>query len=212
MNSIRYYILLSSILFLLNFNTVNGQSSKKDAVSFYSKLNEIKVADVKKGKHLEVANELSADRFVQYYLETGKKVQSKKYGDYILFEELYKDSLFTYFGRTYTYGLIDFIKVPNQELPSVGFIKLDGQELRKLFINEVIPQEDKNRVTRKDKNCTSGFYSKDFIYSYIKGTDEVEIICHWKIKCDFLYNIINKKYVVRYNIDKKEFVQQKSRK
>jgi hypothetical protein len=207
MSNILYFILLLNASLLLNFNRVNGQSSKKRSVSFYSKLNEIKISDIKNGKHLDVAKELPVDRFVQYYLEVGKKVQSKKYGDYVLFEELYKDSLFTYFGRTYTYGLIDFIKVSNGQLPSGSFITLDGQELRRQFINTIIPQEDKSRVNRKDKDCASTTYSQDFKYKYIKETNEIEVDCYWKIKCDFLYTIINKQYKAKYNIDERQFAE-----
>ncbi|HRP91205.1 MAG TPA: hypothetical protein PKX92_14350 [Edaphocola sp.] len=206
MKSFRYCILLLNVSLLLNFQVVRGQSSKKNAISFYSKLKDINVSDIKNGEHLEIAKEMPVDRFVQYFLQEGKKIPSKKYGDYLLFEKLFKDSLFTYFGRTYTCGLIDFIKVSNREMPSVGFLKLDGLELRENFVNNIIPEEDKNRVTRKERHCTSTFYSRNFKYKYIKETDEVEILCHWKIKCEFLFNIINKKYVSRYSIESKQFI------
>ncbi|MBK7885355.1 MAG: hypothetical protein IPJ81_17405 [Chitinophagaceae bacterium] len=114
--------------------------------------------------------------------------------------------MFTYFGRIYSYGLVDFIKVQNRELPSIDFIELDGQKLREQFISEIIPEADESRVKRKRKNCTSATYSRDFEYKYIKDSDEVEIRCHWKVKCDFVTKIINKEYVARYDIGKKQFL------
>lgn len=183
-----------------------GQSSKKETISFYKQLLNTEASEVKKGQHLALAKEMSADRFVQYYLEKGKKVQDKKYGDNILFEELYRDSMFAYFGRVYAYGLIDFVKVSNEELPSKGFIALDGQELRERFIDKVIPQEDKKRVDQKGRNCTSSWDSQSFEYSYIKDMDVVEIKCHWRIRCDFIYKKIDKVYVSRYSILDEEFI------
>jgi hypothetical protein len=119
--------------------------------------------------------------------------------------ELYADSQFIYFGHYARYTILRFLKVDKQELAGVNYNDINGTVIRDRFIKEIVPEEDKARVAKKEKSCTMGYYSTEFSYKYLPATREVEISYHWKINCEFLYKIINKTYTARYSLDSNTF-------
>ena len=153
---------------------------------------------------MEFAKTFSLKTFIEYYVEYGKQMFTKKDG-LLRIEELYEDSVFTYFVRKTYYGLIDFFKVTTTDLNQVNYEEIDGASLRKRFIDEAIPESDKQWVQKKEKGCSMGSYYTDFDYTYDPGTKELNISYKWKISCDFLYKIIDKVYTAKYNLDTKQF-------
>lgn len=118
---------------LLFVHSAEAQTSKKDNVSRYQKIQKLDTASIEKGNHLELAKLLDISEFINYYIEFGKVNTSKEYGRTTIVE-LYKDAAFTYFGRKYTYGLIEFIKTPERDLNEINYTELDGNVLRKKFL------------------------------------------------------------------------------
>lgn len=188
----------------LVYGALFAQNSKKESLIQYRQMTATDIAEFKQGEHLEWAKTFTLEKFMEYYIEKGQKFFDKKYGSQSI-EELYRDSSYIYFGHLSGEGLLYLIKVARQDLDGINFQELDGNEIRKKFIEEVVPNEDKERVKSKD-NCSMGSYLTDFTYfKYYSETKEIEIGYKWKINCEFLYKIINKTYIARYNIDTKTF-------
>lgn len=198
----------NTILFLAICHLTGGalpaQTSKKESLMEYRQMASTDITEFKEGKHLAWAKALTLEKFMEYYVEKGQKFFDKKYGAQSI-EELYRDSAYVYFGHLNGNALIHFMKVIRQDLNGINLHELDGNEVQKRFIEEVVPKEDKEMIRSKD-NCSMGYYLTEFNYfKYHRQTKEIEISYKWKINCEFFYKIINKTYTARYNIDTKTF-------
>lgn len=200
MKSIFVFLIANYVLCV----TLFAQASKKAVDSSYSLLLYVNVAEVRLGKHLDLAKRYSLENFIEYYIRSGKESFTKKDGT-LTIEELYKDSADVYFGHLYTWGMKNFFKVSNNDLNKVNYEEIDGKQLRKRFIDEVVPVADKERVEKKGWGCISFTGIEDFQYRYFRNTKEIEFVYHWKSTCDFVAKLINKTYNSRYNLDTKEF-------
>jgi hypothetical protein len=160
--------------------------------------------EIRTGKHLDLAREFTIEQFVAYYVDHGKVRENKKYGIEII-EPLYTDAVSRYFGLKHSHGLIDFFKIKLSDLKSVNLANIDGMEIRKNFIEQVVQEADKNKVAKNEKNCSMTHYIPEFIYDYKKETNAILVTYKWRISCEFLFNIINKTYVALYNIETKTF-------
>lgn len=156
--------------------------------------------EIKQGNLLDKANEIELGYFLIVWIENTRQPKV----DFNL-NELYKDSTFTYFGKQ-TFKYQNFYKIRNDYLIKVDYKSINGNSIRMKFIDEVIPQEDKKKVSSKSKNCTGTFISYDFNYRFIENDDQIEVLCHWKVKCEFLFNLINKEYRANYNITKSKLI------
>ncbi|MGG9962317.1 hypothetical protein [Ferruginibacter sp. SUN106] len=158
---------------------------------------------IKSQQHSELARELTIENFMRYYIENGKEKFSKKYGkEYI--DSLYTDSVYTYYiHRTQTYA-INFLKVRLTEISNINISDIDGNFIRKKFIDEIVPKMDKDKVEKKSKNCSMGSEYGDFDYYYEKKSGLIEVKYKWKITCDFI-RVINKNYKSYYNPGNKIF-------
>lgn len=185
---------------MLFFNSIYAfsQKSKKEIANYYKELHKIDTNDIKNGKHLELAKHFTIETFVSYYLEHSKVIDTKKNSIQTI-TELFADAEFTYFGKTYAYGLIDFIKVPTPDLTKIDLRRLDGNEITDQFIKQVVPQADKENAERKMKGCISVFINPKFEYQYKKNYNYIMITYKWKITCDF-FRIINKTYSAKLNL------------
>jgi hypothetical protein len=181
-----------------------GQKMKKDTVSFYSNIQKLDTNEMKQGKQIELAKYLSIEKFITYYLEYGKTENTKKFG-LISINEYFNDANYVYFVRRTANYILDFIKVDKSYMKNIKLENLDGKLVREKFIDQVVPQTDKDRVKRKERQCTSQYINPQFTYNFNKLTNEVEIIYKWKISCDFIYKIINKTYTANYNINDAKF-------
>jgi hypothetical protein len=94
--------------------------------------------------------------------------------------------------------------VLSKDINDIDIAGIDGNLIRKRFLEEIIPIEDKQRVKRKSQQCASGTENADFDYMYDRNKREVEIKYKWKVTCDF-FKVINKTYTSKYNIDNKTF-------
>lgn len=197
--------LILSLLILTN--GLYAQTAKKDDIVWQKMLRPLKHADVTNNTHLTIARLFTIQQFVEYYVRNGKVITEKKYSRWII-NEVNRDSIYTYFAREVSgdNGIIDFFKVATTELKGIDYDKIDGNEIRATFFKEFVPVADKEMVTRKEKNCSNSYHSATFSYKYTPLTHELEISYKWKIKCDFLYNIINKTYTAKYNVLTCKFV------
>ena len=201
---------MMKIVFLLLLHTCFGavavaQTSKKDASRYYKTITKLDTLAIQNGEHLEHAKTFSLGEFIEYYVENGKDVQTKKFGR-LSMAELYKDSLFTYFGRKNYYGLIDFFKVSNTALTGIDYARLDGNVLRRKFIDSIVPQADKQKEKEAQNSCSTGNYAAEFKYKYYGDKKELEVTYKWKIGCDFVKKILNKTYTARYSLVSGEFI------
>ncbi|PQJ12297.1 hypothetical protein CJD36_000630 [Flavipsychrobacter stenotrophus] len=197
--------LILSLLILTN--GLSAQTAKKDDIVWQKMLRPLKHVDVTNNTHLTLARPFTIQQFVEYYVRNSKVITEKKYSKWVI-NEVNRDSTYTYFAREVggDNGIIDFFKVATIELKYIDYNKIDGNEIRTTFFNEFVPAADKERVAKKEKNCSSSCHSATYSYKYMPLTHELEISYKWKIKCDFLYNIINKTYTAKYNVTTRTFV------
>ncbi|WP_222165693.1 hypothetical protein [Edaphocola aurantiacus] len=162
------------------------------------------IAEIEAGQHLSHAQAYSLPQFVGYYLKTGASGQSKKYG----MEHtriIYTDDQFTYFVRQVENAyIIHFFKVLTAGLKQVDLDGLDGKQIRKQFIDEVVSEADKLHVKKKNHGFIHHFDS-NFTYHFLPDKKQVEIIYHWKLTDDLGFKIINKQYRAVYDLESKQF-------
>lgn len=187
------------ILLFLNSTFLFSQNSKKETTYFYKELSKVDINEVKEGKHLDLAKQFTVEKFITYYLDHGKVRDTKKNGIETIIQ-LYSDTMFTYFGKLCSYRLLDFFKVTTADLNNINLEKLDGNEIRERFIEQIIPLSDKEKVNRKENQCSSLYYNPQFTYQYRKTENEILITYQWKISCDFLYKIINNTYTAKLDL------------
>lgn len=76
----------------------------------------------------------------------------------------------------------------------------------KSFLNEIVPQSDKDHVSKKERDCSAGNTYYDFNYEYKPAMKQLEIKYKWKASCDFVVKLINKTYTAAYDINRNQFV------
>lgn len=200
----KKFILTTILLTILVNSNLFAQTTKKEATNYYRKISRLDTSEIMQGRHLELATEFSIKKFISYYIHNGKTQDTKKSGMLTILP-LYSDSNYTYFVRKTTYYIEDFIKVNTNELRAIDYEKLDGVMLRKKFIEEIIPEADKLGVARREKGCTTLYENPEFNYDYLRDSQEILITYKWKITCDFFFNVINKTYTTRLDIETMTF-------
>lgn len=198
-------ILLAGFVAISAWTAFAQTSSKKESRELFKQVVQLDTNEIKSGKHLELAKELTVEEFVSYYLENGQPESSKMYKE-LRVEELYQDSIYAYLARKHNYGLIEFIKVKSPDFNGLELNKLNGNAIRKKLIDEIVPQSDKDRVAKKMKRYQSFSYNPSFTYDYQQEKKEVIITYHWKITSTFI-RIVNKKYSARYDIASETFTE-----
>lgn len=105
--------------------------------------------------------------------------------------------------------MITLFKVRTSDLKGINYAPLDGNEIRKRFYNEVVPEKDKAHVRKeKEKHHLSAapeWFVTDFEYRYIREEGTIEISYKWKLVSD-LHKIIDKTYTARYELNTERFV------
>jgi hypothetical protein len=163
----------------------------------------ISPAIVKTGQLLELALPYTLEQFINFYVEFGKQHTDKKYGT-LYINQVYKDEQFTYFIRGTDHFALSFIKVQNSELAKTDYTVLDGDSIRKKFIDEIVPEKDKQKGNI-DNKCMTAYISATFHYQFIESNNQIEIQYKWKVKCEMVSTLINKTYAARYNISTQSF-------
>lgn len=153
----------------------------------------IKFEEVRLGNHLTKAKEIDVDTFLIIWLENRQYVKFD-----INLNELYQDSIFTYFGKQ-TFKYQNLYKVRNESLRGVDYKSIVGDYIRERFYYDIIPIGDRN----KQNNCTSASISIEYKYRFNKAENSIEIECHYKVLCEFFIRIINKDYKAKYDIENK---------
>jgi len=156
----------------------------------------VKFEEVKLGLHLDKAKEIDLDTFLVIW--TSKTKNPKRPTN---LEELYKDSLCTYFGIPVSKKL-EFYKVNNDRLKIVDYKSIDGEDIRNNFYEKIIPLEDKDNL----KKCTSRTHDIEYKYRFIESENSIEIDCHFKVLCEWVIKTINNDYKAMYNIGTKTLI------
>ena len=151
----------------------------------------ISYADLTQGKNLERVPEMPLDSFLEVWMNKTEE----HWGMSV--KEKFKDSLFTYFRADKK----PFFKVNNIRLDQIGFSSLDEQEIPERFYKEVIPLKDR----KKEKDCNSISTSWNWEYRYLEEENAIEIRCRYKVKCEFLFTLVNKNYTALYDLNNKTF-------
>jgi hypothetical protein len=200
----RRLILLISIPLWLNSQVAQGQHSKKEVIKYPRLTLRLDTAKIKKGEQLEYANRYSVKKFIEYQIEYGERLEDKKWGT-MRIEQLYKDSINTYFGRNSDLGLMTFFWVKNDELEELHYRELDVVALREKFFEEIVPESDKESVKKKARNYVPGVRSWDFKYNYHPDSRLLEMTYRWKVE-GRLTAAINKTYKANYDLHARQFV------
>jgi len=177
------------LMFALAITLILGCSSLKRTFTF---------AEIKKGNHLDKAQEINLDTFMIYWIE--KTVELPNTGS--TFSEIYKDSTFTYFYKR-PLKLQKLYKIENRALELVDYKSINGDSIREKFYDQIIPAEDKLKETFN--KCTTFSVSTDFKYKFHKTENAIEISCRYKINCELLAQLMNKNYAAKYDISKDVF-------
>jgi hypothetical protein len=196
--------LLPIFLMIVFIHPAYAQTSKKNTINYRKEIFKLDTVEIMNGQHLALAQAFTIEKFIAYYLEHGKETDTKKYRKTTI-NELYRDDHYTYFGRKYFYGLIDFFKVENAALDRVPYDELDGDTIRANFIDEIVPASDKKLVARRERNNMSLFINPSFRYLYLSDSGYIEITYKWKVYGDFWIKIINKTYKANYDMVTKRF-------
>lgn len=196
---------LPLIICMLSFSVQAGsQQSKKEGIALNSLIGKLDTAEIHKGNHLELAKLYSAEQFAEFWIEHGEELFTKKFGQEKI-TRLYADSAYTYFAVLSGAYLLNFFKVASVDISGFHYSEVDGEEIRKRFMAEVIPAVEREKVERKEKNCGMAIYNSEYTYKYLRESHAFAISFKWKINCDF-FNIVNKTYRSNYYVDTKTFV------
>ena len=191
-------VLILTLVFL-NPMITWSQSSKKETNNYHQQIHNTDTANIRNGQHLELAKDFTIEQFVAYYLEHGKTRDTKKNGLETI-NELFSNYEFTYFGTTCSYALLDFFKVSTVALSRFNLAKLDGDTIRQQFVEQIIPQSDKEMVRRREKIHGSFYYNPEFTYEYQKHSNCINITFKWRISGDFFIRIVNKMYTAKLDL------------
>ena len=191
--------IISIVLLFLNPSITWSQGSKKETNDYYQQIHKTDTAEIRKGQHLELAQYFTIEHFVAYYLEHGKTLDTKK-NRLQTIEELFSDSEATYFGKTCSHALLEFFKVNATELSKLNLEKLDGNKIRQQFIEQIIPQSDKDLERKREKMHSSFYNNPKFTYEYQKHNNFIVISYRWRISGDFFIRIIDKTYSAKLDL------------
>jgi hypothetical protein len=200
------YIFWGMVLAVFATSNLAGQTQNDGRKPWYKQLRTAPVHEVKEGKHLEVARLLSADRFMNYYVANGKRMFGKKYGETIV-EVFYKDATYTYAGTSVPGCdfLINLYKVPTSDIPGIDLNMLDGNEIRRRFVSEIIG-EDRQGVIDERKKCKVCWDNYLYSYKYLPESADLEILCRRnnKFECWLTYRKIKRRYAAKYNLQSQQ--------
>ena len=179
MNGKLWIAMLCFFLFL-------GCGTNKNTVNF---------SNVKKGEQLDKANEITAEQFLQMWMENEYPFKVD-----LNCHELFKDENYTYFGKNDLKLLkleSHLYKVRNDSLNlKLGdYNKIDGKKIQLEFWEKIIPKEDKNAW--KNKECMTSYSNP--VFSYELEDHKIRINLHWKVKCDGI-KIFKKDYNAYYDL------------
>lgn len=195
MNKFIFAILLACLL----GSGVRAQPANRHVAdqNYYRGSSGVNMADIRAGKQLQLAKELTVEEFMGIYLQQGKRSYHHKHEAYLIFDELYRDKVYTYFGiwKNNMY-LIDFYKVASKDLEHIDVEALDGNALKQQFVEEVIPAADKVVETKK-----SGTNYRQYTFTYNKAFNRVDVVCKWMYRYRFFFSKdVEKVYAAKYNL------------
>jgi hypothetical protein len=152
----------------------------------------IDLGQVRNGSHLDKAKEIELDTFLTVWLENTHPFKVD-----MNLNELYKDSSFTYFGKQ-TFKYQELLKIENEILKKVDYKSLNGDSIKTMFYEEIIPQEDRNKSN--SKKCSWLSIKIDFNYKFIESENIIEISCRYKVVCESMVTLVKKDYHAKYDI------------
>jgi hypothetical protein len=153
---------------------------------------------VRNGNYLDKAKEVKLDTFVTVWLENTYPFKVD-----MNLNELYCDTLFTYFGKQ-TFKSQDLFKIKNSELRRIDYKSLNGDSIRTNFYNEIIPTKDREKGD--GKNCTTTSIKIDYEYKLIESDNLIEVRCHYKVTCEFMIRLVKADYFAKYDLRNRSFI------
>lgn len=197
------YIYLGIVLLLVYSLDATAQNTKKEIRARYKEMASLPLDSFKVPKYAYLAREHSIEDFIVYYVTYGRLRYSKKNTEEYL-DSLYSDTLYTYFLHHAFHYPLSFIKLKNQDLAGIRLDELDGEKLRKKFIDEIIPIEDKLKVEQCEA-CKGKIEQKVFNYTYDRLNKNILFTYKWKVEGAIWYKI-NKVYKASYCLKDETFL------
>ncbi len=198
----KYTSLLLFFLLISQTKIVFSQNSKKETINRYQLINNLSYDEIKTKNYSHLAEERSIENFLIFYIINGKEIPSKKYDtEYI--DSVYSDTNYIYFLHSTNYPL-NLIKVNRTAFQNINFSEIDGNQIRQKFIDEIIPNADKEKVKAKKSKYAFLSVSEHSYFKYQSKNKVIEITYKWHEKNDY-FTIIKKEYKANYNIYNKSF-------
>jgi hypothetical protein len=151
----------------------------------------ISYREVEKGNELDKIPEVSFDTFLTRWIQKTNDERG------VSVRQVYKDSTYTYFWARGN----NYYKVQNGRLAKVDYTSIDGDSIRAIFYQEIIPAGDK----KKGDGCGTASIDVDYEYDFIEQENALMIKCHYKVKCE-LIRVVNKDYTAKYTIRTGEII------
>lgn len=150
---------------------------------------EIVYSEVQKGNQLDKIPEIKLDSFLRIWIQKTEDERG------LSVRQLYKDSVFSYFWARWK----SYYKIQNKILLKVDYKSINGDSVRALFYDHIIPTADK----KKQEQCSTALIDFDFKYDFLEQYNTILIQCHYKVKCELLITVVSRDYVAKYDIKSK---------
>lgn len=141
---------------------------------------------------------LSLETFLPMLLNIGGCV-GKKEQAYYGYNEIYRDTAYTYFSRITLKGDSRF-KVLIKDLNKIKYDSCMAYNINKEFFDTFVDKKDRSRKP-DPVICPVTPSSANYKYRYIDSLNAVEIQLHWRIYCEILIKLVNKRYKGIYYFD-----------
>ncbi|GEM_PF-7076238 len=150
-----------SILVLILTGNCFAQS-KKEGMARYKAIHQIDTSEIRVGKHLELAELVDKEAFIEIFIRTNN-VPSKKHGGYTYVKSLYESDSFTYFLTMANSTPLTLCKVSRKELAKVDFSRLNRNTIDSRFDEGIIGEAAKGDNHYKKYDYTPLAYCSKII-------------------------------------------------
>ena len=179
---------------LVFYHSLNAQElSKKD--------------DWMRRQLIDTPHQLTLDRFLPMWFHEHSCYRYNYFGGFWGMQETGKDSKYAYFKHV-SKMRNDNYKVLLSDLEHINFDKWSSCEIIDDFFNRSVAEKDRSREPDLFICTSTPSYGK-YTYTYIPNTNSMRIDLHWKIYCEIIFKLVNKKYWGIYHFDTGTFTDMK---
>lgn len=181
--------LLAITFVLLIFGITNTTAQSSNPLIYWSLTNP------------DSSKTLALEQFLPIIFNESHCIAHGKYASGL--NEMGRDSAYMYF-EYFDKGSFRRYRVLISDLESIKFDKCIAQKVVHEFFNTFVAETDR---TRKSDPfiCTSTPAVANYSYKYIDSLNALEIRLHWKIYCEIVFKLVNKKYAALYHFDTSTF-------